>query len=71
MTWTTLVFVFTLCYTGLRAELGNPCAQVMAKVNEPRQNQKTKSYQQKKLALYHLAADNSIKQEKRPHDLQK
>jgi len=29
----------------------------MAKVNEPRQNQKTKSYQQKKLAIHDIPFD--------------
>jgi hypothetical protein len=48
----TLVFVFTLCYTGLGAELGYPCAQVMTRIDEPRQNQKTNSYQQKQVAIH-------------------
>ena len=43
----TLVFALTVCYTGLRARLGRPCAQVMVKSDEPRYQQKKDSYQQK------------------------
>ena len=38
--WTTLVFALTFCYTGLRAEVGYPYAQVMRILDEPRYQQK-------------------------------
>ena len=43
-TWTTLVFALTLCYTGLGAKVGNPCAQVIVILDEPRYQQKKDSY---------------------------
>lgn len=51
-TRTTLVFALTLCYTGLRAEVGYPCAQVMAKLDEPRCQLKRDSYQQNQVAAH-------------------
>ena len=47
----TLVFGFTLCYTGLRAELGYPCDQVMAKIDKPRYQQERDCYQQKQMTV--------------------
>jgi hypothetical protein len=50
----TLVSVFTLCYTGLGAEFGNPYAQIMAKSVEPRYQQKKDYYQQKQMTVHDI-----------------
>ena len=59
--WTTLVFAFTLCYTGLRTKSSDPRAQVMTKIGEPRQNQKTNSYQQKQMTIHDIPFSCSSK----------
>ena len=53
-TLTTLVLALTFCYTGLRLELDYPYVQVMAKVGEPRYQQKRDCYQQKELAIHDI-----------------
>ena len=51
-TWTTLVFALAICYAGLRAEVGYPCAQVMAKLDEPGYRQKSDGYQRDQLTVH-------------------
>jgi hypothetical protein len=50
----TLVSAFTLCYNGLRAELGYPYAQVMAKTGEPGDQQEKDNYEQKQMTIHDI-----------------